>query len=90
MITNQKLVKRAITARKERLQLVKESPFKEGDQVLVRAEARNKFEGRQFSPYQIEKVMILGTYRITDPDGNIIATLINGQRMVSAKVTDKT
>ena len=33
---------------------------------------------------------MLGIYCIADPDGNIVATLINGQRMVSTKVTDKT
>ena len=90
MVANQKLVNRAIAAGKMRLQAVTESSFKEGDWVLVRAEARNKFEGRWFGPYRINKVMLLGTYRIEDPDGNIVATLINGQRLISAKVTDET
>jgi hypothetical protein len=90
MVANQRLVDKAIAAGKIRLQAVKESPFKEGDWVLVRAESRNKFEGRWFGPYRIEKVMLLGTYKISDPQGNIVATLINGQRLISAKVTDET
>ena len=58
--------------------------------MLVRAENRNKFEGRWFGPYRIDKKMLLGTYRLADPQGNIVKMLINGQRLVSAHVTDQT
>ena len=46
--------------------------------MLIRAKARNKFERRWFSPYRINKVILLGIYRIKDPKENLIATLING------------
>ena len=58
--------------------------------MLVRAESRNKFERRWFGPYRVHAVMLLSTYRLADPDGKIVATLINGQRLVSTRVTDHT
>lgn len=90
LVANQRLVNRAITARKLRQDAVTETSFSEGDWVLVRAEGRNKFEGRWFGPYRIDKVMMLGTYRLTDPQGNVVVTLINGQRLIGARVTDDT
>ena len=89
MAANQKLVERAIKAQKLRAAFVKESPFKEGDWVLVRAESRNKFEGRWFGPYQVVKRMLLGTYRLADPKGNVVRTLINGQRLIQAHFEGK-
>jgi len=53
---------------------------------LVRAEARQKFEGRWFGPYKVLEAHILGTYRLQDPSGNVVKTLINGQRLVPAHV----
>ena len=90
MIANQRLVEKAIKAQKMREENVKISSFSESDWVLVRAEARNKFEGRWYGPYRVEKTMPLGTYLLADPKGDIVPTLINGQRLVSARVTDKT
>ena len=55
MIANKKLVEKAIKAKEVRNQLVKEVGFREDQWVLVRAESRNKFEGRWFGPYQIVK-----------------------------------
>jgi hypothetical protein len=86
MQANRQLIERAVAAQKVRAQLVKETPFVAGQWVLVRAEARNKFEGRWFGPYRIAKAMPLGTYRLADPDGKEVKTLINGQRLILARV----
>ena len=88
MIANEKLVEKAIKTQQIRNQLVKDVGFRENQWVLVRAENRNKFEGRWYGPYQIIKKMILGTYLLADPQGNIVANLINGQRLVTANIPD--
>ena len=90
LVANRRLVERAIEAQKIPKQPVRPTSFMEGDWVLVRAEARNKFEGRWFGPYRVVKAFPLGTYRLSDPKGNIVTTLINGQRLISARVNDQT
>jgi len=85
---NELLVEKAVKAQKIRNERVKDSSFHEGDWVLVRAESRNKFEARWFGPYKIDKVMLLGTYRLATPTGEIVKTLINGQRLIPAVVKD--
>jgi len=90
LIANETLVSRAIAAKKLRSLKVKVSGFEEGDWVLVRAEARHKFEGRWYGPYRVVKALTLGTYQLADPAGDIVTTLINGQRLISARVTDQT
>ena len=52
----------------------------------MRAEERNKFEGRWFGPYRVVKTMPLGTYRLADPKGNKLRTLINSQRLIPARL----
>jgi hypothetical protein len=89
IVANKALVDKAIKAQLIRNESVKDVGFREGQWVLVRAEARNKFEGRWYGPYRIDKKMPLGTYRLTDPQGNVVKTLINGQRLVTAHVTDE-
>ena len=84
------MVDRAIEAQKIPKQPVRPTSFVEGDWVLVRAEARNKFEGRWYGPYRVVKAFPLGTYRLADPEGNIVTTLINGQRLISARINDQT
>lgn len=86
MIANRKLVEKAVKARQLREDSVKLASFHEGDWVLVRAENRQKFEGRWFGPYRVLQANILGTYRLQEPSGNVVSTLINGQRLVSAHV----
>jgi hypothetical protein len=51
MIANKKLVEKAVKARQLREDSVKLASFRKGDWVLVRAENRQKFEGRWFGPY---------------------------------------
>jgi hypothetical protein len=86
MVANRKLVEKAIKARQLREDSVKLASFRKGDWVLVRAENRQKFEGRWFGPYKVLEANILGTYRLQDPSGNVVSTLINGQRLVPAHV----
>jgi hypothetical protein len=88
MIANEKLVQKAVKAQQIRNRLVKDVGFQEDQWVLVRAESRNKFEGRWFGPYRIDKKMLLGTYRLADPEGNVVKNLINGQRLVTANIPD--
>ena len=90
MIANRKLVERAIKAGQLRNDKVIVDKFEKGDYVLVRAETRNKFEGRWYGPYQIEKVLTLGTYCLRDVEGNIVKNLVNGARLVPANVDDQT
>lgn len=61
----------------------------EGEWVLVRAEARNKFEPRWYGPYKVLKKHHLGTYVLAQPDGYILKLLVNGQRLVRANVKDE-
>lgn len=86
MIANQKLVEKAIRAKKIRNDRVQLPTLKKGEWVLMRAESRNKFEGRWFGPYKIVEVMALGTYRLVDPRGEPYKYLVNGARLISAKV----
>lgn len=86
MVANKKLVEKAVKARQLREDSVKLASFRKGDWVLVRAEARQKFEGRWFGPYKVLEAHILGTYRLQDPSGNVVKTLINGQRLFPAQV----
>ena len=86
MQANRRLIDRAIAAGKVRKELVKESSLSIDQWVLVRAEERNKFEGRWFGPYRVVKTMPLGTYRLADPKGNELRTLINGQRLIPARL----
>jgi hypothetical protein len=64
MIANKKFVEKAVKARQFREDSVKLVSFRKGDWVLVRAENRQKFEGRWFGLYQVLDVSILGTYRL--------------------------
>jgi hypothetical protein len=86
MIANKKLVEKTIKARQLREDSVKLASFRKGDWVLVRTENRQKFKGRWFGPYQVLDASILGTYRLQDPSGNIVSTLINGQRLIPAQI----
>jgi hypothetical protein len=89
MIANKRLVEKAIKAKQVRNQLVKNVGFREDQWVLVRAKSRNKFKGRWFRPYQVVKKMILGTYLLADPTGNVVTNLINEQRLVTANISNK-
>lgn len=87
---NEALVQEALRAQKIRTYNVSQESFKVGDWVLVRAESRNKFEGRWFGPYKIRRALLLGTYQLQAPDGQVVKLLINGQRLIPANVNDET
>lgn len=60
--------------------------LEEGDWVLVRHENPQKFESKWFGPYQIVQKMLLGTYRLQDPNGRELAALVHGNRLVEAEI----
>ena len=66
--------------------LVKQHKLDEGEWVLVRHENPQKFEAKWFGPYQIIEKMLLGTYRLQDPNGHELAALVHGNRLVKASV----
>ena len=89
-IANEMLLAKAIKAMKLREDSMKyPHEFKEGDFALVRNEAKNKFESQWFGPFRIEKCTPLGTYRMTEPGGNVLKHLINGQRLVRANTAGR-
>src|SRR5690606_33099782 len=49
--------------------------------VLVRFEARQKFEPRWFGPFTIVRVCPLGTYQLRDMKGIIKEDLVHGDRL---------
>jgi hypothetical protein len=77
---------RAVKDTKARDELVKPHELEEGEWVLVRHENSQKFEAKWFGPYQVVQKMLLGTYRLHDPNGRELATLVHGNRLVKATV----
>jgi hypothetical protein len=57
--------------------------------VLVRNETRNKFESRWFGPYKIVKKLTFGTYRLAEPNGDLLKNLINGRRLLPANIRER-
>jgi hypothetical protein len=57
--------------------------------VLVRNEARNKFESRWFGPYKIVKKLTLDTYRLAEPNGDLLKNLINERRLFPANIREE-
>ena len=57
-----------------------------GEWVLVRHENPQKFESKWFGPYQIVDKMMLGTYRLQDPNGKELAALVHGNRLIGANI----
>jgi len=60
--------------------------LQEGEWVLVRHENPHKFEVKWFGPYQIIQKMLLGTYRLQDPNGRELLALVHGNRLIPAKI----
>jgi hypothetical protein len=46
----------------------------------------SEIEVKWFGPYQIVEKMLLGTYRLQDPNGKELAALVHGNRLVKATV----
>jgi hypothetical protein len=71
-----------------RNEVVNEHELNEGDWVLVRHENPVKFESNWFGPYQVLEKMLLGTYRLADPRGKELASLVHGNRLINARIGD--
>src|SRR5208282_152871 len=55
--------------------------------MLVHHENPLKFESKWFGPYQVfQKMLLVGTYRLQDPDGRELAALIHGNRLIETIV----
>ncbi len=77
---------RALKAKGARDEIVTLHSLEEGDWVLVRHEKPQKFETKWFGPYQIVQRMLLGTYRLHDPDGRELQALVHGNRLIKANI----
>lgn len=77
---------RAFKDKNARDELVQPHKFQEGQWVLVRHENPQKFESKWFGPYQVMQKMLLGTYRLHDPNGKELAALVHGNRLIEATV----
>ena len=77
---------RALKDKSVRDQLVKPHKLEEGEWVLVRHENPQKFEAKWFGPYQVVQKMLLGTYRLQDPNGRELAALVHGNRLIRANI----
>ena len=78
---------RALRAKAARDELVQPHNLTEGEWVLVRHEDPQKFESKWFGPYQIMEKMMLGTYRLQDPNGKELAALVHGNRLLRAYIS---
>jgi hypothetical protein len=58
-----------------------------GEWVLVRHEDPQKFESKWFGPYQVVEKMLLGTYRLHDPNGVELGSLVHGNRLIKANIS---
>jgi len=77
---------RALRAKAIRDVKVRLHKLQVGDWVLVRHESPLKFESKWFGPYQVVEKMMLGTYRLQDPMGKELGSLVHGNRLVKANV----
>jgi hypothetical protein len=77
---------RAFKDKMVRDDIVTPHKLEEGEWVLVRHEKPHKFESKWFGPYQIVQKMLLGTYRLQDPNGRELAALVHGNRLVKATI----
>jgi hypothetical protein len=87
---NELLLARAIRTKRVRDSTVTKSSFKKGDWVLVRNESGKKFESKWFGPYRVLSSHPLGTYALEEPSGRVLRSLINGSRLLEAKVANPT
>ena len=77
---------RALKDKSARDKLVTPHELEQGQWVLVRHERPQKFEAKWFGPYQVVQKMLLGTYRLQDPNGRELAALVHGNRLIKANI----
>jgi hypothetical protein len=85
-LANERLLKHAIKRQVIRDDLVRHHSFKKGAWVLVRNETPQKFQSKWFGPYKVLKSHPLGTYAIQEPNGRVVRNLVNGARLIEAKI----
>ncbi|OQD79113.1 hypothetical protein PENSOL_c337G01743, partial [Penicillium solitum] len=85
---NELLLVHAIKKRQIRDTAVTKTSFKPGDWVLVRNEAKKKYENTWFGPYKVLESHPLGTYALAEPQGRVLRNLVNGARLLDANVGD--
>lgn len=83
---NEVLLHKAVRAQKIQDEKVTACSLQPGKWVLVRNEAKQKFESQWFGPYKILKAHPLGTYALAEPGGRVLRNLVNGRRLVDAFV----
>jgi transposase InsO family protein len=66
--------------------LVREDPLRVGDWVLLRREARLKFQSRWLGPYKVVEAQRSGVYKIVDPSGTPYSSLVHRDRLKRAIV----
>jgi hypothetical protein len=67
--------------------VVKSHKLAEDEWVLERHEDPKKFESKWFGSYQIMEKMMLGTYRLQDPNGKELTALVHGNRLLRAYIS---
>jgi transposase InsO family protein len=87
---NELLLARAIRTKRVRDELVTKKSFQPNDWVLIRNESGKKFESKWFGPYRVLQSHPLGTYALSEPNGHVLRTLVNGSRLLEANVDDPT
>lgn len=68
--------------------IVKPHHLNIGTWVLVRHKSPNKFEAKRDCLYQILDKMLLHTYRLQDPKGQELPTLMHGNHLVDTKINN--
>jgi hypothetical protein len=85
---NELLLVRAIRRNQVRDSVVTKTSFQPNDWVLLRNESGKKFESKWFGPYKVIQSHPLGTYALAEPNGHVLRYLVNGSRLLEAKVED--
>jgi len=68
---------------------VSADPLKPGDYVLLINETKTKGQYRHFGPFRVLEQRLFDTYRLTEPDGTPLKTLVHRDRMKRAHVKEK-
>jgi hypothetical protein len=76
----------AVQSRDRLSELTTPHNLEAGDWVLVRHEKPHKFESKWFGPYKVIQKMLLGTYRLQDPNGIILKAFVHGNLLLRANM----
>jgi hypothetical protein len=56
------------------------------NKVLIASISPPRVESKWFGPYQVAQKMLLGTYRLQDPNRRELATFMHGNRLIRANI----